>query len=131
MKYIVYRCIELNSYGYLYFLLTPFTSPISTHHVQENIELYLTIKFHIVNDKKWILSSNFIIRSYYKSPALFQLFFLAGFESGNKNRFVKNPSVARNIVRRRLKLFWVLWRVFVNLHREFMKHVIVISLILH
>ena len=40
-----------------------------------------------------------------------------------------NMSMVRNITRCRLKPFWVLRKISVNLQREFMKHVI--SLILH
>ena len=43
----------------------------------------------------------------------------------------KNPSIARKIAFHRLKIFGVLWSILVNLWREFMKHAIVISLILH
>ena len=43
----------------------------------------------------------------------------------------KNPSIVRKIARHSLKHFWVLWNVLVNLQKEFIKHAIVISLILH
>ena len=52
-----------------------------------------------------------------------------GCKFGNEKSFTKNPTVARKIACHRLKIFWVLWSILVNLQKEFMKHVIRTSLI--
>ena len=53
-----------------------------------------------------------------------------GSEFGNRIASQKDPSIVRKIVCCRLKHFSVLWNILVYLQREFMKHVILISLVL-
>ena len=56
--------------------------------------------------------------------------FVSGFDDGDAGfEFLKTKaalqtdlSMVRNITQHRLKPFWVLWKVSVNLQREFMKH---------
>ena len=40
-------------------------------------------------------------------------------EFGNKNSFANNPGITSKTARRRLKDFWVLWSMLVNLQRNY------------
>ena len=73
------------------------------------------------------------IRNYVKSKTLrniyeiFDCHFSLNLET--KSASQKKPSVVKKTANHRLKKFWVLRSILVNLWREFMKHVIIISLI--